>query len=295
MPPALPPAQAFWSRLTHRQQTWLAQLRHAVRQPIPSAWLPWFGDGVGLGYISQERAGQLVVQLPHCTMHTDRLLWQNPSANRLQRSRDLQAFLVQQRMLGRLAGWRDEFFCLWAQATCPPTLGTVPWLCVERAGFRHLGMMSHAVHINGFLPDGDLWCGHRADNKATDPGMLDNLTAGGLTAGETPLRTALRELREEAGLDDFQAADLSWVGGVRTQRLESEGWHDEQLLVYNLVVPEGRLPVNTDGEVQAFLRLSPCEVVTRMQAGEFTPDACASLARGLGLMMTTSQGPTRTE
>lgn len=293
--PALSPAQTFWSRLNRSQQAWLTQLRHVVRQAIPTAWLPWYGDGIKLGYVCRERAGQLVVQLPHCTMHTDRLLWQNPSPHRLHRSRDLQAFLVQQKMLGRLTGWRDEFFCLWAQATCPPSLETVPWLCVERAGFRHLGMMSHAVHINGFLPDGDLWCGRRANSKATDPGMLDNLAAGGLSAGETPLRTALRELWEEAGLDDFQAVDLSWVGGVRTQRIEPQGWHDEQLLVFNLEVPAERLPVIMDGEVQAFLRLSPGEVVTRMQAGEFTPDACASLAQGLRLMMTETQGPAKAE
>ncbi len=110
-----------------------------------------------------------------------------------------------------------------------------------------------------------------------------------LTHALLPLLTALRELREEAGLDDLEAADLAWVGGVRTQRLEPQGWHDEQLLVYNLQVPEGSLPVNRDGEVQAFARLSPHEVVTRMQAGEFTPDACASLARGLGVMMTGAQ------
>lgn len=286
MPPALAPAQAFWSRLSRKQQAWLAQLKHAIRQPVPSDWLDWFGDGVLLGHISRERASQLVALLPHCAMQSGRLLWQNPSPHRLHRSRDLQAFLVQQKRLGRLTGWRDEFFCLWAQATCPPSLEALPWLCVERAGFRHLGMMSHAVHINGFLPDGDLWCGRRAANKATDPGLLDNLTAGGLSAGETPLRTALRELREEADLDGLEAADLAWVGGVRTQRLEPQGWHDEQLLVYNLQVPEGSLPVNRDGEVQAFARLSPHEVVTRMQAGEFTPDACASLARGLGVVMT---------
>lgn len=116
MPPALAPAQAFWSRLSRKQQAWLAQLKHAIRQPVPSDWLDWFGDGVLLGHISRERASQLVALLPHCAMQSGRLLWQNPSPHRLHRSRDLQAFLVQQKRLGRLTGWRDEFFCLWAQA-----------------------------------------------------------------------------------------------------------------------------------------------------------------------------------
>lgn len=291
MAQALPPTHAFWSRLNRDQQDWLVQLKHTVRQPPPSHWLAWFGDGVWLGQICLERAEQLVAMLPHCKIQKRQLHWQTPSPNRLHRSRDLQAFLAQQKMLGRLTGWRNEFFCFWEQPTCPPSLSVLPWLCVERAGFRHLGMMSHAVHINGFLPNGDLWCGRRADSKATDPGLLDNLTAGGLSAGETALLTALRELQEEAGLMDLPAHQLTWAGAVRTQRLEPQGWHDEQLLVYNLWVCETQQPVNTDGEVQAFLRLSPSEVVTRMQAGEFTPDACASLAQGLGLTMTNTQLP----
>jgi 8-oxo-dGTP pyrophosphatase MutT (NUDIX family) len=149
-------------------------------------------------------------------------------------------------------------------------------------------MMSHAVHIHGFLPNGDLWCGRRSDNKPTDPGLLDNLAAGGLTAGETPLTTALRELAEEAGLHLSDPDRLQGAGITRTQRLEPQGWHDEQLLVYKLHLSEEETPVNADGEVQEFLCLSPGEVVSRMQSGQFTADACASLAQSLVGLMTSS-------
>ena len=67
------------------------------------------------------------------------------------------------------------------------------------------------------------------------------------------------------------------------QRLTPEGWHDEMLLVYNLMLSEQFLPRNMDGEVQEFLRLTPANTVTRMQAGEFTQDACMALAVGLNL------------
>lgn len=289
MHPSLPPSQVFWSRLNRPQQDWLGNLIHKARQPIPSDWLKWFGDDILLGYISPDRAAQMLALLPHCKTQADDLVWQTPSTNPQHRSRFLQDFLEQQKIRGRLSGWRDELFCLWVPATCPPSVEASPWLCVERAGFRHLGMMSHAVHINGFLPNGDLWCGRRATSKSTDPGMLDNLAAGGLSASETPLHTALRELQEEANLVNMPPQHLVWVGAVRTQRPEPQGWHDEQLLVYNLWVSEAQQPVNTDGEVQGFLRLSPSEVVTRMQEGAFTPDACAALARGLGLPLTDVQ------
>ena len=142
-------------------------------------------------------------------------------------------------------------------------------------------MMSHAVHIHGFLPNGDLWCGRRSDHKPTDPGLLDNLAAGGLTAGEAPSATALRELAEEASLHLPNANRLRCSGVIRTQRPEPQGWHDEQLLVYTLHLSEQETPTNADGEVQEFLCLSPGEVVSRMQSGQFTVDACASLAQGL--------------
>lgn len=284
----LSPEQAFWSRLSVPQQAWLAGSLKAQQTP-PLGGVVWSCDGVDLGWVSAERAQDMVALLPGCTLAQGRLRWQPAADQALQRSQALQAFLEQQAVQGRLTGWRGEFFAWWPDTpACPPLLEVPPFLCVERAGFRHLGMMSHAVHIHGFLPQGDLWCGRRADHKATDPGLLDNLAAGGLTAGERPLTTAVRELAEEAGLHLSDPARLQWAGVIRTQRLEPQGWHDEQLLLYTLHLSEQETPINADGEVQEFLCLSPGEVVSRMQSGQFTADACASLAQSLAGLMTAS-------
>lgn len=200
----------------------------------------------------------------------------------------LQGLLERDRAQGLLPGWRDEAFAFWHTGCSMPLLGQQPFLTVERAGFRYLGLMSHAVHINGFTPDGRLWCGRRATNKATDPGLLDNVTAGGLPAGETVLDCALRELQEEAGLQ-MGATALVDAGARRTARPEKEGWHDETLLVFNLTLAPKVVPHNQDGEVQEFMCLAPGEVVHRVQQGEFTLDAVASLAQGLGLLSTQPQ------
>ena len=288
MNPGLSPEQAFWSRLSGPQQAWLAgQL--LAQHVAPAGGLVWSCDGIDIGWVSADRAQDMVALLPGCTLLQGRLHWQSGADHALQRSQALQGFLVQQAAQGRLTGWRGEFFAWWPDTpACPPALDVSPFLCVERAGFRHLGMMSHAVHIHGFLPNGDLWCGRRSELKATDPGMLDNLAAGGLTAGESPLTTALRELAEEAGLHLSDPTRLQGEGVIRTQRPEPQGWHDEQLLVYTLHLSEQEIPVNADGEVQEFLCLSPVEVVSRMQAGQFTVDACASLAQSLAGLMTAS-------
>jgi isopentenyldiphosphate isomerase len=137
------------------------------------------------------------------------------------------------------------------------------------------------VHVNGFLEDGRLWCARRSLSKATDPGMLDNVTAGGLPSGET-VRTCLkRELAEEAGLFQVPEQALREAGRVRTSRLEPQGWHDEIVHVFNLILPSDFVPVNQDGEVSEFMCLHPQEVVARMLAGAFTVDAVQTLIQGL--------------
>lgn len=276
-------AQAFWLQLDAHHRDWLFNRAQQHQQKPPNDWVAWYGDTRFLGWVPQTRAEQMVVFLPGCNLANAKLVWSTAHQNGLQRSHDLQAFLLDQAARGRLQGWRDEFFCLWESPTLPPNPQIPPWLCVERAGFRHLGLMSHAVHINGFCADGSLWCGHRAHDKPTDPDLFDNLSAGGLPAGEDALCTAHRELKEEAGFTCSPQHALSWAGGVRTQRNEPQGWHDEILCVYNLDVPSTFKPVNQDGEVQGFYCWQPAEVLDRMQAGKFTHDAVQALCQGLGL------------
>jgi ADP-ribose pyrophosphatase YjhB (NUDIX family) len=274
---------AFGQRLSAAQWAWLGRLKLDAQRPAPPDWLPFYADHLFLGWVPPQRADHLIAGLPHCAIVRDRLVWSCALQNSLHRSKDLQDFLKSQAANGRLPGWRNEFFCYWESPTCPPDVNSPPFFCVERAGFRHLGLMSHGVHIHGFLPNGDLWCARRALNKATDPGMLDNLAAGGLPTGETALATAMRELEEEAGLHITDPQQLSWAGATRLQRQAEQGWHDETLLVYNLLLSDDFTPQNKDGEVMAFMRLSPGECLSLMQAGEFTDDACLALAQALGL------------
>jgi ADP-ribose pyrophosphatase YjhB (NUDIX family) len=152
---------------------------------------------------------------------------------------------------------------------------------VERSGFRWLGLLSHAVHVNGFLLDGRLWCARRALSKATDPGLLDNVTAGGLPSGETVASCLQRELAEEAGLFRLDGHPLQAAGSVRTSRREPQGWHDEYVHAFNLTLDTNFVPVNQDGEVAEFMCLNAHQVLARMQAGEFTVDAVQTLIQGL--------------
>jgi 8-oxo-dGTP pyrophosphatase MutT (NUDIX family) len=110
---------------------------------------------------------------------------------------------------------------------------------------------------------------------------LDNLAAGGLAAGEGILLCAVRELYEEAGIVPSLAHQVQRAGRITTARSEVEGWHDETLLVFNLLLPDGVVPHNTDGEVSGFECLSPAEVMARIRMADFSEDAACVVAQGV--------------
>jgi 8-oxo-dGTP pyrophosphatase MutT (NUDIX family) len=160
----------------------------------------------------------------------------------------------------------------------------LPALTIERCGFRYLGLRSRAVHVNGFTHDGRLMVGQRAESKSQDPGLFDNLMAGGISSGETWEQTLQRELYEEASIvRDRTAASIVLTGILDTCRQDHDVWHSETLVVCNLLLAPDESPLNQDGEVQRFLRMSAPETIQRMKDGQFTRDGIISLAHGLGL------------
>jgi isopentenyldiphosphate isomerase len=271
----------FLASLNLAEQACLFALDVQALQPAPSDWLHWRCGDQRLGLLGKARAAWLAQQLPECSLLPKELVWHAAQVTAAQRSEKLQAALLVARAQGLLTGWRNEAFSFWHADCTTPDPDQPAFLSVERSGFRWLGMRSHAVHVNGFLPDGRLWCARRAMSKATDPGLLDNVTAGGLPSGETVLTCLQRELAEEAGLFGLPAHGLQAAGCVRTARLESQGWHDEVLYVFNLTLNSNFEPKNQDGEVAEFMCLSPQQVLAKMQSGAFTVDAVQSLLQGL--------------
>jgi isopentenyldiphosphate isomerase len=273
--------QNFLSSLNTADQSRLFALDAQARHAPPADWLPWRCGDLPLGWLSTERATWLAQQLGDCSLLPNGLVWHAKDADEVQRSEQLQTALRAARDQGLLKGWRDEPFSFWHAECTTPDPQRPALLHVERSGFRWLGMLSHAVHVNGFLPDGRLWCARRALSKATDPGLLDNLTAGGLPHGETVQTCVQRELAEEAGLFSLDGHVLQAAGSVRTSRLEPQGWHDEIVHVFNLKLASDFVPANQDGEVAEFMCLSAPQVLAQARAGAFTVDAVQTLIQGL--------------
>jgi 8-oxo-dGTP pyrophosphatase MutT (NUDIX family) len=168
---------------------------------------------------------------------------------------------------GFIPGWRNEEFAFLDQQ------GHALFQ-LERAAFRTLGLKSMASHMNGFTESGQIWLGRRSQNKHIDPGKLDNLSAGGIAADETPWVCARRELWEEAGIPPAIAAGIQPAGRMEMRRPTPPlGFHVESLFIYDLLIPSNLLPTNHDGEVAGFIAVSYGEAAARILADEFTADA----------------------
>ena len=171
------------------------------------------------------------------------------------------------RSAGFISGWRNEDFAWLDQ-------NGHQFFRLERAAFRTFGFRSMATHINGFTQANTLWLGRRSETKSTDPGKLDNIAAGGITADETPWVSARRELWEEAGVPEKIAENIQPIGRIHMRRpIIGRGFHDELLFIYDLALSDHFVPTNHDGEVSGFIEISLAEAAARILADEFTSDA----------------------
>ncbi len=173
---------------------------------------------------------------------------------------------------GLLKGWRDEAVDVldWS--------GVLYMGQMERAAARFWGSHTRAVHLNAWVgwDDGagfQLWLAQRAHNKATDPGLWDNLVAGCLGPREGALQGLKREAIEEAGLDLASAQKLVCGPSLKIDRAVPEGWQLETLQVVDAQLPMEFRPHNQDGEVQAFELLGWAEARRRALSGTMTADA----------------------
>lgn len=178
---------------------------------------------------------------------------------------------------GQTGRWRDE------PVRVAHPAGPVQ---IERACARVLGIPTLAVHLIGWSVDGGLWLQQRAASKAEDPNLWDTLVGGMVSATERPREALARETWEEAGLQLDQLGPQRPAPTLHSQRPVSDargaGYLQERLLTVQVTLPEGTVPRNQDGEVQAFRLWRPAEVREGIAQGLFTLDAARLLLRVLG-------------
>jgi 8-oxo-dGTP pyrophosphatase MutT (NUDIX family) len=282
--------QKFQSALGEADRQVLQSCLQQAMQPLPEEAMPWYlGEAHSpTGYLTPEHAKVLLSLRQDWQRVPHGLRWDTPEKTHASRSLALANLAAELRELGHVTGWRNEKFSYWPDAIIlanghpiEPTDALSAAFEMERAAYRFFGLRAHAVHVNGFTEDGFLWCGRRSLTKATDPGMLDNIAAGGLPVGESLQICGVREMAEEAGLSEALALTAVAQGQVTTCRSVPRGWHHETLWVYNLLMPADVQPVNQDGEVAEFSLLSPAQVVQAIASKRMTVDAACVLAHAV--------------
>ena len=115
------------------------------------------------------------------------------------------------------------------------------------------GVPSYGCHVNGFtrkmVKSAFGW--RSALSKPTYPGLLDQ-TRGGLPAKMLLLENAKREAAEEASIPRDILDEQERRAACRTARRRA-GPRRRRWAVFDLELPEDLVPINGDGEVDAFM------------------------------------------
>ncbi len=134
---------------------------------------------------------------------------------------------------------------------------------IERAASSLLGIQKYGIHLNAWVEKhGEmyLWVAKRAKDKATFPGKLDHLVAGGHGAGYRIEETMIKECAEEANIPREIAQMSKPVSLVSYAMDFNHKLQQDNLFVYDLHLQADFVPENTDGEAEEFY-LWPIEKV----------------------------------
>ncbi len=166
---------------------------------------------------------------------------------------------------GDLPAWRGENFPLARR------WGDTPVMTIDRCAAAPFGIRSFGVHVNGITErDGQrlMWIGRRAMNKPSAPGKLDHIVAGGQPHGLSIKENLIKECAEEADIPRSLAECAKPVSAVSYLCEWTDGLRDDVAFCYDLELPAGFIPRNTDGEVDEFYLWPVDQVFERVRNTE---------------------------
>ena len=208
---------------------------------------PFVVAGATIGYIDDARAERLArFGSGVLDVDADRVALVPTLKDEPMRSAAIAAVANALRADGALPAWRDELYRV------GPYFDDPPLLHIERGAARYFGVRTYAAHVNAIVHTPEttsMWLARRSVTKPTDPGMLDNLVAGGIAAGLSIRDTVIKEAWEEAGIDETLAARAQHTGIVHILRALLDGLQRETVFVHDVALPPDFQPVNQDGEV----------------------------------------------
>ncbi|WP_175939346.1 NUDIX hydrolase family protein [Caballeronia sp. BCC1704] len=243
----------------------------AARRFDAAAHAPFFIGDERVGWIRKTDV-PLLARWHETFVIGDDAVRLNPSLDDIdKRSAALATVIAALHAEGNIPGWRDETYAIRNH------FDAAPLAFIERAASRFFGTITYAVHVNGIVKYRDsaprLWIARRSHTKSTDPGMLDNVVAGGIGWGYGLMPTLAKECWEEAGMPEELAMTATPGGTFHVLQSAPEGTQAEQIFVYDIALPPDFTPRNQDGEVAEHREASIDEVARWIEEGEMTVDA----------------------
>ena len=229
---------------------------------------PLIVDGIALGWLDDARAARLARFDTVFRVDNARIVFAATLRNCEERSASLIGVTNTLRAKGEFPAWRDELYA------ASSTFGAPPAFRIERGAARWFGIRTWAVHVNGVVGEGnasELWFARRSPDKGVDPGRLDNLVGGGITAGARVDETLRKEAWEEAGIPADVARRATAAGAVHVRRALADGLERETIFVHDLALSRHFVPANQDGEAIEHRRVDLYEAA-RLIAIETGPD-----------------------
>ena len=259
-------------KLNINEKSALVEIIETSFRSVPNDLLPVFFNEQIIGYVTPAifkaihdltDQDDLSIQYIHC--YQDKIIIDNVRPHDL--SIELRILAQHLRQLHLIDGWRNEEFSFIDEQLHER-------FRVERTFFRAFGLLSRAVHINGHNNKNQIWLARRSNTKHIDPNLLDNITAGGVSANETLYTCALRELKEEAGIGNELAQMLMPIGSISVRRgLTDSSLHHETLFTFDLEIPDDFTPQNQDQEVSEFILVHYEEALELVLKEKLTIDA----------------------
>jgi 8-oxo-dGTP pyrophosphatase MutT (NUDIX family) len=251
-------------------ERWFAALQRAARRFDAAAHVRLLCAGAHVGWLRMAHAQRLMAWPEIFKRDLQGVHVAPVLAGEAARTAAIGAVIEALHKEGAITGWRDERYAVVTAFEAPPLF------YIERAAARFFGTTTYAAHANGYCGAGaacEMWIARRAASKPIDPGMLDNLVGGGMSAGVAPLRTIIREAHEEAGIPESFAANAVAAGTVGVLREVAEGVQSETIFVFDLELPREFQPHNNDGEVAEFRRVPLPALTEILRGGDVTLDA----------------------
>ena len=218
----------------------------------PELFVPLVLGGRRIGWLRPELAARLGAWKEVFQANAERVTLLQPDA--------LGPVVEQLAKEGFIPGWRNERYRI------------ADLFEIERAAALPFGFQTRAVHLNGIAGE-RMWLARRSMTKQIDPGMLDNLVAGGISVGYSVEATLVKEAWEEAGMPAELSQKAQFGGTLTVVREVPRGVQWETVIMYDLELPADFRPANQDGEVSEFKLLAFSEVEQQIADGALTHEA----------------------